>query len=446
MSAPDGWRQRGRRKRLASLGCCALLPAACVVLSLIFYAVNNRPVRFAVPTRRIPSPNAYNEFVRAGSLASNVKHKSPLSLPNPTNTFAEYEAAAKDARPAITALHHAFTEEFLTPPVRSYQELGNFPPLATFRGLARTLTGVAIYYDMAHMPGNATDARLDGLEMAVTIPRGGQVISGLVGVACEAIAERDFESQISRLSAAELSAVASRLDRIRAKRVSYADVLQEEGYSQTAVDVQLMNDPKGYRTLDAIRDLLVDDDSATGKTLAPTFEQSWEMMRFAFANKSAVIRENQAYNDALVAEARLAYKGRSTVPVPGNLLAQMRRDVFEPARAQLTAMEAVQSILRTEIALYRYKLRRGGFPSALTDLVPTYVRRDAIIDPFTGKSLHYRLLTVRGSYVLYSVGPDLKDDNGTASRMPSHSPGDIVAGQMWKRRPLKVAPTDEKRK
>jgi len=406
----------------------------------MMYTNNNRPVHVAVPTPQMPVPNAYDDFVRAGKLVMGVKHKSPLSMPRPSFAFADFEAAAKDAQPALSVMRQGLQKEYLNPPIRTYGALPTFPVFATFRELARTESGTATYYEMDGKPGKATEARLDGLEMAVMIPRGGALIAGLVGIACEAIAVSQFEPQLPRLSESELAHVASRLDKIAAKRVPLADILQEEGYQQTLTDAGLMNDPKGYRNLDTLRNMLAEDTFTPQGTLqkAPlTLRQDWDVVRFILADKAAIIRDNQAYNEALVAEARKPYTGRSSVPVPRNLLAQMRGNIVSESRARFTAMEAVMALLRTEVALYRYKRAHGSFPGTLIALTPTYLLPETLIDPCAGTMLRYRLTQNGQAFLLYSIGPDMKDDSGSPSRFVGGTPGDIVAGHMWKHRTFK---------
>jgi hypothetical protein len=283
----------------------------------------------------------------------------------------------------------------------------------------------------------ATEARLDALEMGVMIPRGGMLIGGLVGAACEAIAVQAFEAQLPFLSEAELAHVGSRLERIALKRVSYADILDDEGYAQAASDASLMNDPNGYGSFGAVRDLLAEDDPAApvpGTSKPLTLHQDWQALSFMFADKEAIVRQNQAYMKALAAEARGPYRVRSAVPVPKNLLAQIRGDAFAQSRGRFVAIEAVLAILRTDVALLRYKKAHGRFPDGLAALLPGHVRPDAINDPFTRAPLRYRPLSNGRAYLLYSVGPDLVDDGGTPSRHVTTGPGDIVAGRMWPRK------------
>jgi hypothetical protein len=66
---------------------------------------------------------------------------------------------------------------------------------------------------------------------------------------------------------------------------------------------------------------------------------------------------------------------------------------------------------QTAIALARCKLRDGAYPPSLDRLVPEYLPA-LPRDRMDGKTLRYRPLP-NGTYVLYSVGEDFKDDGGS---------------------------------
>jgi hypothetical protein len=276
--------------------------------------------------------------------------------------------------------------------------------------------------------------------MGVMIPRGGTLIAGLVGVACEAIAANQFEWQIPLLSEAELAHVAARLDRIAAKRTPFADIVQEEAYFHASATVEMLNDPKGYMNFDTLRDMLAENDPAaigTGKKKALTLKQNWEAMRFLIADKNAIVQDNFAYHQALAAEARRPYAGPSRVKVPDNLLARMSGDIYSRIRDRFAAMETVQNILRTEVALQRYRKAHGRFPNALLDLAPAYLTSRGMSDPFSAGLLRYRCLQNGKAYLLYSIGPDQKDDASSPSQFVGTAPGDIVAFKMRPRRTFK---------
>ncbi len=75
----------------------------------------------------------------------------------------------------------------------------------------------------------------------------------------------------------------------------------------------------------------------------------------------------------------------------------------------------------TAIALEQYRAaHENRYPAALSDLQPDKVKEE-IVDPFDGQTIRYR--PDGDGYVLYSIGPDLKDDSGLPMRGKD---GDIV--------------------
>jgi hypothetical protein len=69
---------------------------------------------------------------------------------------------------------------------------------------------------------------------------------------------------------------------------------------------------------------------------------------------------------------------------------------------------------RIAVAIERYRrAHEESLPAALTDLVPSYLT-EIPEDPITGKPLLY--LAAADAYIVYSVGPDGKDDGGMLRR------------------------------
>ncbi len=64
---------------------------------------------------------------------------------------------------------------------------------------------------------------------------------------------------------------------------------------------------------------------------------------------------------------------------------------------------------RLALALAGYRHDHGAYPAALDELSPKYLA-EIPQDPFSGDKLHYQL--ENGGYLLYSVGPNGKDDGG----------------------------------
>lgn len=83
-------------------------------------------------------------------------------------------------------------------------------------------------------------------------------------------------------------------------------------------------------------------------------------------------------------------------------------------------IETACRIVVTAVALKRYQLKHGRLPAKLAELTPEFLA-SAPIDPMDGKPLHYRQNS-DGTFLLYSVGDDGRDDGGDPTNTASGSP------------------------
>ena len=101
------------------------------------------------------------------------------------------------------------------------------------------------------------------------------------------------------------------------------------------------------------------------------------------------------------------------------------RSIFIAAKA-----ETFRSLTVAAIALKRYELRHGKLAPALTDLVPEFLP-SVPLDFMNGQPLRYRL-NADGTFRLYSVGEDGRDDEGDPR--PAEAGGSfstIFTGRDW---------------
>jgi hypothetical protein len=83
---------------------------------------------------------------------------------------------------------------------------------------------------------------------------------------------------------------------------------------------------------------------------------------------------------------------------------------FYAVRTSVATLQANVDVTRVGLALQRHKAALGSYPPALAGIDSAFL--DEIPpDPFTGQSLNYR--PEGDGFVLYSLGENLKDDNGT---------------------------------
>jgi len=81
--------------------------------------------------------------------------------------------------------------------------------------------------------------------------------------------------------------------------------------------------------------------------------------------------------------------------------------------SRLMRIEAARQITVTAIALKRSQLKHGNYPPDLNSLVPEFVSA-VPFDPVDGQPLRYRP-KADGTFLLYSIGENGKDDNGDPS-------------------------------
>lgn len=89
------------------------------------------------------------------------------------------------------------------------------------------------------------------------------------------------------------------------------------------------------------------------------------------------------------------------------------------ARAQATADQAVMAC-----ALERFHRENKRYPDSLAQLTPKYLAK-LPLDVITGEPQKYRP-TLEGSYVLYSIGSDGKDDGGNSAKVKNGTTLDWV--------------------
>ena len=440
----------------------------------------------AIPTPTMPNPNALDIFLQAeGQLKCSIKlhtapaanAATPLTSPNgapppaggglpahsnaaaPPATLdlanlqqylsdkeqgrnnqnlpvdptpAEMQALVRANAPGFATLRRAFQYEYREPPIRSFGQL--MPHFAHLREVARHLHTAGWVHCTEGDWNGAMDDELDAIQMGEMVPRGGGILNMLVGVALQSIGRTDVWSTAPHLNAAQACAAAHRLETVTQAHVPFADTLQEDKWSSEASLLELFRKPDWRNELKTF--------FGNGNSATPPAVQ---MLRIVLINKREVLINHAAYLDASIANAKLPYAAPKTLPaIPNDPINQNMLQDFSKVRLKETISEAQNTLLEVTLALRAYQLDHGQYPAQLSALVPGYLHAIPN-DPFalTGP-LRYKLQGQQ--YVLYSVGPDGKDDGGVPSRdgikpkpapagtrpnpsfIDEHSSGDIVAG------------------
>jgi hypothetical protein len=125
------------------------------------------------------------------------------------------------------------------------------------------------------------------------------------------------------------------------------------------------------------------------------------------------------FSPDMVRRGEATVAAETTKPGPYHRLERLLVPSLGTAAKKFAYGQASVNLARTAIALERCRLARGAYPESLGALAPQFIAkvpRDAI----GGKPLKYQR-EADGSFVLYSVGWNEKDDDGEAAFNPDGS-------------------------
>jgi len=391
----------------------------------------------------MPVPNAFDTLIKAinkqvdknkAAFALETRHTTGVKEDR-EYTWAEKRKIFASNSTAVDLVHQALAEEYVNPPCRSISTI--FPYYAQFRSLSRIISlGSQVRANDGDYRG-AFGLGLDSMEMGVEIKHGSTLIGGLVGIACESIGRRGLWPYVDHLTEKEALEAIRRMERIRAKQVPFAETMKEEKWAMQAALMEIMRSPNSVTTLS--------QNLGMNSPLPPLMDSpALSNLFYMVYSKRRVMSDFTTYMDAEIERASKPYGTVLAAPVPKDPLVEMLVPVFDQARIKSAETETQSAMLEIALALRVYRLRHGAYPANLVSLMPDPLPHP-LIDPFSsGAGFQYKPSS--NAYVLYSIGPDRKDDGGKpidagASRVGApneryfvrpDSVGDVVAGtNLW---------------
>ncbi|MEO7718508.1 MAG: hypothetical protein ABIY70_20085 [Capsulimonas sp.] len=387
------------------------------------------------PTKQSAAPirshNAYDYFVAAGKLARESNRDAqveraggwtPESGSPHKYTLAEKMAILKANEPALSLARQGFPYPF-TPPSGTNppnDQARNIPGFASFRHLARLLRFEAQVRAERGDWAGAMESDLDAIQLGEMSAHGGDVITKLVGEAVVGIGRVGMWDITPHLNAAQAKHAAARLDEIEKHREPLANVMRTEKSSSRLMLESMLTEIEKQKKKYSKREFQeqgvnIDAVNPARLRLAQTRAMDYDI---AIASKPYDLRSKD------IADADPS----GLIYIPSGTKLKFR-DTLSIAEAEL---------LRATLGLQVYHEKFGRYPASLTLLTPSILAK-APIDPFARDApLRYRLQN--GGYLLYSVGPDTKDDGGAPIKNEAaktdkakalvlqNSPGDIIAG------------------
>lgn len=391
-----------------------VLPLA---LGLVFWfrALDQNP-NVSIPTPTMPATNARDFYVAAsnavvdgGKIGNAVGSWNPATKPSGDMHFYSPADKAKlvaENQKPVQLLHQGFQYPYQEAPARSFSTA--FPHYQKIRALARFLSLQAQVAAGRSDWNGAITADLDAVQVGEQLPHGGPLIGMLVGVACQAIGRKQAWKSADRLDAVQARAAARRLEVIRTGHMPFADTLQEEEWEAQASLLELM------RKRDWPGDMLTttspDQQGGQGNPSA----SAWVMAtRVRMAGKRTIMANYTGYMDQSIANARQPYAAHLALPpLPTDPMNQILLPIYAGVRLNEVKADTQNALLLVTLALRAYKLDHSAYPLTLAALAPRYLRA-VPADPFalSGPLRHKHS---GAKYLLYSVGPDGKDDGGAA--------------------------------
>jgi len=394
------------KKRLAGIGA-----ALVVVGGLWWWRANAEPV-LHIPPVKIPVPNAYDFYSKADKAHAALITATPGIAAvdsatdgrfdpswTPQQLAVKYPTAAKVAwvkkcAPVLHLVRQAMRHEYQYPYPNDREPFIVYRT-AHYRTLARLLLIESrACAESGDLP-RACQSALDIMRMGHQVQHGMPTYGGLIGFSMNSIGRAELQKMVPRLDARTARDTIAQLQKLEARRVSYAAMLTEEKYIGQLEMQQLMA-TRGWRI------------SFAG---LKGVKGSWpEALRILGTSKRRAMKEHDAYMDAVIAQARLSYVAAMQTRLPQEPINQIIGPIYDRTRWNVARHETHNRALMLQLALHAWKLERGSLPTALSDLTPQYLKA-VPLDPYGGGEA-FRYRRMGASYILYSVGPDSKDNGG----------------------------------
>lgn len=324
-----------------------------------------------------------------------------------TYTLAEQEKTLAPYKDSLAMLRGAFKLSYWNPPARSFTTL--FPYLAEFRSMARTLSLEARVHEAKQEWGKAMEARLDILEMGSNVPKGGVLITDLVGIALGAIGTQNIGDVISHLSPEEAASALARLERISQTSFTFPQVMQEELWGTQGALMEIFN-KSGWRWR---REFVGMMSSSGTEPQMSNAEKTMRALPTLLTSRRAVMRNLTHYYEAQIQRTSAPYAKHLPEPAePADLLSRILVPAVDPAYFRHTYSQvAIVDMLKIRLALRAYSAKTNAYPATLQELVSAHYLQAVPTDTFAEDG-QFRYKRQGQSYLLYSVGPDGKDNGG----------------------------------
>jgi len=352
---------------------------------------------------------AYAEYPTSGERAAELPIVGTAKLPARNQPIddqmkARISGYLEANAEALQLIHKAAGMEKCRFPIDLRQGAGVLlPHLASMRQGARLLHVEGVLRIEEGRGGEAARSVIDTVKLSRALSKEPLLISSLVRIASLSIGRANLERVLSRmtLSDADLAALSK----------AFEAAEEPEAWSRGMVGERC----KGIAILQSPRQAIgmnLGETVNISPWMIPALRLSWMLKReeiryldvmgktVDLAQMPAVERA-QALNSGLLEELESKHHG---------IFAAVLLPALSRATTEDTKCVARLRTARAALAVERYRLKYGRLPESVKALVPEFLPQ-SIADPFDGQPLRY--LRQETGYIVYSVGEDGVDDQGT---------------------------------
>jgi hypothetical protein len=389
---------------------------------------------------RLPSPNAFEYFRDAGARLKGDEHIADLALRLPhmrelldhqvhsllppahvgntslpllrtppgaaeaTTVVAAHGDALKRVR---EGLRHAYAE----PAASDYADPS--ARLESYRSLAWLLALEAYTYRQRDRMEDAAASYLDAIRFGVLCQNDAPRASRLTGIYCEYVGRSGLWDMLPKMEAGTAARTALALQDIAAAKPPIGTMVAADIRIGSAIIARATSDPfwrfQGWTTL-----------AGRQQQALPWYGRPVLYLSTLPTSRAGMIRRYENWLRAAEARASTPYP-RSPSRFEHGLLDFFGRLYLNSYQEELVKNDldtAQNEILAVALAAHAYRLERGRPAPSIGALVDARVLRRVPTDPFDPlhKPIRYSLTPIEP--VIYSVGPDGRDDTGVPAVCP----------------------------
>ncbi|MBL7224427.1 MAG: hypothetical protein ISS72_11285 [Candidatus Brocadiae bacterium] len=323
---------------------------------------------------------------------------------------AAIRAYLEDHAEVLELLHLAAAKEGCKFPLDLEDGVGmQLPHLSKIRNAARLLALEAIERTEEGKVDEAAESLVAALRLGRSLANEPVLISGLVRVACDAIAVAQIERWASQAkpSAAALQRVEAALQDAADPTFMHKTIVAERCFGMDIYRTHVL-DPKKRGELGALG---IGD--APFLRVAPRAYFKSDMVAYIDLMNEYTATARLPYPQSLIQAGAAGKTIAERIPryfIISRMILPALGRVFIEGQNHMARLDSA----RLGLAALRYRAQKGKLPDTLDALAPDFVKA-VPVDPFNGKPLLYR--TTPQGFTVYSLGENGKDDGGQTERV-----------------------------